>query len=121
MLGGQTAGLERAASSKAAKAAQCQAHRPGMGRSFKTLFTIAASRRYDPAMLVFIVLALAAATPQQATVTAPERQARAMALIRRAAALRFAEIEAQSPHMLRNSTIRSREGSGQPARLIEFE
>jgi hypothetical protein len=50
-----------------------------------------------------------------------ERQAIAMVRILPAAQIRFAEIEKNAPEMLRNSRIRTADGSNQPARLVEFQ
>jgi hypothetical protein len=52
---------------------------------------------------------------------APERQAQATVIILPAASLRFSEIESEQPERLRETVIRSADGSTQRARLVEFQ
>lgn len=75
--------------------------------------------RYLCCMIVFALAALAAAAPS--VPASPERQARAMVTIVSSAALRFAEIEKSRPKALRETRVRSADGSLQTVRLVEFE
>jgi hypothetical protein len=78
-------------------------------------------------MVIVASLALATAAlsvplervePQAA---APVRQARATVTILSAAPLRFSEIERERPHLLRQSVVRSADGSVQVLKLVEFQ
>ena len=76
-------------------------------------------------MIVFAVLAAIASTqpsvePSQPVVAAV-RQAQATVTIVRAETVRFTEIEKSRPWLLRATVIRSRDGSTEPAKLVEFE
>ena len=89
------------------------------GTRVKTAFTISAAGRYQCGMVIFAILA---ATVVPVPVPAsPERQARAMVTIVSNAALRFAEIEKSRPKALRETRVRSADGSLQTVRLVEFE
>jgi hypothetical protein len=52
---------------------------------------------------------------------APERQAQVTVIILPAASLRFSEIESEQPERLRETVIRSADGSTQRALLVEFQ
>ena len=101
--------------------------RPAPGQGVKTAFTIAAPKRYGCGMVIVVSLALAAAAlavplervePQA---VAPERQANATVTILPAARLEFSKIAKSQPERLRESNIRSPDGSLQPIKLVEFE
>ena len=69
-----------------------------------------------------LLLAAAALNAQPVPVQiSPDRQARVVVTIIKSEQLRFAEIERSQPDRLRQSIIRSRDGTAQPARLVEFE
>jgi len=70
---------------------------------------------------MIILAAILAATPMPLEPVAPERQARAVVRILKGEALRFAELEKFDPHVLRETTVRSPEGTEEKARLVEFE
>ena len=89
------------------------------GTPVKTAFTISAAGRYLVRMIAFVLVALAAALPLAPV--SPGRQARAMVTIVPSASLRFAEIEKARPKALRESRVRSANGSQQTVRLVEFE
>ena len=77
-------------------------------------------------MIAFaIALAIIAASqppadPLQSEVTTG-RQAQALVRILRAEPVRFSEIEDSRSELLRETAIRSPDGSMKPARLVEFE
>ena len=73
-----------------------------------------------------IALALLTAATAQSLPAAPPtpvvvRQARATVTVISAPRIEFARIERDSPQLLRDTTIRSTDGSTQPARLVEFQ
>ena len=78
---------------------------------------------YRRRMLILAALALSATPvdiPPPTRIVAAERQAQAMVRILPGTALRFAEIEHSAPERLRDTHIRTPDGSPEPARLVEF-
>ena len=75
-------------------------------------------------LLLALVLAAAPAAeapPAPVQRLAAERQALAMVRILPGAALRFSEIEKNSPESFRDTLVRGVDGSPEPARLVEFQ
>lgn len=73
-------------------------------------------------MVILAAAALAATlVPQALAQVAPQRQARAMVTILSSAQLRFGEIDRDQPHMLRETRIRTADGSLETVRLVEFQ
>jgi hypothetical protein len=70
-------------------------------------------------MLLF--LAAAASTLQPIVPVGASAHARAVVRIEQGTELRFAEIEREQPQRIQERTVRSSDGSVQPARLVEFE
>ena len=98
-------------------------YRPAPGRRVKTLFTLCRAARIGCGMVIFAALALSvtpADPPPPVRIVAAERQAQAMVRILPGAALRFAEIEQSAPETLRDTQVRTPDGTPEPARLIEF-
>ena len=89
------------------------------GTRVKTAFTISAAGRYQCGMVIFALAALAAAMPPAPV--SPGRQAQATVTILSSASLRFAEIEKARPEALRETRVRTADGSLQTVRLVEFE
>ena len=97
------------------------------GTRVKGAFTIRASRRYAFGMVIFASLALASTTlavplePVEPQAAVPVRQARATVTILSAASLRFADIEREQPKLLRETVVRSADGSVEVLKLVEFQ
>ena len=70
-------------------------------------------------MVIFALAALAAALPPAPV--SPGRQAQTTVTIVSSASLRFAEIEKAHPKALRDTRVRTADGSLQTIRLVEFE
>jgi hypothetical protein len=92
------------------------------GRTVRTFFTIWPQLRYDTAMLLFVVTALAAsaASPpaQTGTVTS---QARATIRIVSAVRLRVGADSSEDGIPVRSASLRTDDGSAVAARLVELE
>ena len=71
-------------------------------------------------MVLLIALAAATASPAQPRVAPARAQAMASIRILSAAPLRFSQIEAREPKTLRDSVVRSADGSTTPVRIVEF-
>ena len=69
--------------------------------------------------MLFLAAALLAAP--SATSAAPDRQAKATVRIVRVEPVKFQEIERQRPALLRSTTLRTRDGKPEPARLLEYQ
>ena len=75
-------------------------------------------------MIILAALALSATpieSPPPVRIVTAERQAQAIVRILPGAALRFAEIEQSAPETLRDTQVRTPDGTPEPARLIEFQ
>ena len=72
-------------------------------------------------MLLLALAAAIAGTQADTPPAEPRRQARATVRILSGAPVRFAEIEAERPKVLRSTVVRSTDGTTQPAKLLEFE
>lgn len=73
-------------------------------------------------MVIFVTAALAATLEPQAPAPAsPGRQAQATVTILASASLRFSEIEATDPSLLRETRVRAADGAVETVRLVEFE
>ena len=68
-----------------------------------------------------LLLAAAIATASTVSQAVPDRQARATVRIMRAEPVRFLEIERRQPGLLRSTLVGTREGTPQPARLLEYQ
>ena len=97
------------------------------GTRVKTAFTIGAPERYGFGMVIFASLALASAAlavplePVEPQAAVPVRQARSTVTILSAAKLRFADIEREQPQSLRETVVRSADGSVEVLKLVEFQ
>jgi hypothetical protein len=97
------------------------------GTRVKAAFTIGAPERYAFGMVIFASLAWASAAlavplePVEPQAAVPVRQARATVTILSAAKLRFADIEREQPQSLRETIVRSADGSVEVLKLIEFQ
>jgi hypothetical protein len=92
------------------------------GRKVKTFFTIWPRLRYDCAMLLFAVTALAASAASNPDNTgAAAAHARATIRIVSAVRLRVGSNSSEEGLPVRSATIRGEDGSAQAARLVEFE